>query len=503
MTTATSTNTAIKPLILFAFSAGFAALLGLAWLLRPAPAVRPLLDQIQERGVLRVLTKNGPTTYYEAAEGMAGLEYELALAFARRLKVRLEMITTDSYPEIRARLEAGEADLAAAGLALIPPRQKELRFGPGYQEVRQKLVYRQGQRAPRNLNELDGELRVQAHSAQAETLLALKSQYPGLHWTEASDASAEDLLNQVLSGELIYTVVDSHELDLFRAARPEAAVAFELGLPQSLAWAFPVDGDDSLYAEALAFFGELRVAGHLAQLQDRYYGHLNDFDYVNTREFLSAIEQTLPKFQDHFQDAAGADMDWRLLAAIGYQESLWDPAARSRTGVRGMMMLTENTAESLGVTRRTDARQSIRGGAEYLRQLRGKVPNQIAEPDRTWFALAAYNVGWGHLGDARALTEAQGANPNAWSQVKERLPLLAQKKWHTQTAHGYARGYEPVRFVEAIRRYQDTLNALYTPDGKSKTVAKTPASPAPAEPVAALAPVAKTIPAGTTLASAD
>lgn len=510
MTTALRANTAIKPLNFLAF---FLLALALAWLLAtPTPSHH--LERVLDAGVLRVATRNGPTTYYEDANGYAGLEYELAARFAESLGVRLELVVRDSYPEILDSLNSGEADLAAAGLVVNEHWLKQMRFGPGFQDISQKLVYKQGRPAPKSVNQLKGELRVQAHSAQAERLLALKAENPELRWTEAANTTADELLAQVLSGELDYTVVDSHELALFRRVNPELAVAQELTTPAPLAWGFGKHGDDTLYARALAFFGELRASGELAQRVDRYYGHLGEFDYVDSKEFLAAVGGTLPKYLAEFREAAAADLDWRLLAAVGYQESMWDPKARSRTGVRGMMMLTEVTAEALGVTRRTDAGQSIRGGAEYLRQLRGKVPAGIKEPDRTWFALAAYNVGWGHLDDARELTRAQGGNPDTWSEVKIRLPLLTQKRWYTRTAHGYARGYEPVRFVDAIRRYHETLSALYTPEGKPTQIASA-AKPAPVQgPVAQAAPALKPLPpilqgetppkpAATTLASAQ
>jgi membrane-bound lytic murein transglycosylase F len=149
--------------------------------------------------------------------------------------------------------------------------------------------------------------------------------------------------------------------------------------------------------------------------------------------------------------------DGRLLAAIGYQESHWDPAAISPTGVRGLMMLTRNTASVLGVEDRIDPAQSIPGGAKYLEQLKARLPSSIKEPDRTWFALASYNVGYGHVQDARAITEQMGKEPDLWAHVKDNLPLLAQHSWYSNTRHGYARGWEPVMYVENIRNYYDIL----------------------------------------------
>jgi membrane-bound lytic murein transglycosylase F len=150
-------------------------------------------------------------------------------------------------------------------------------------------------------------------------------------------------------------------------------------------------------------------------------------------------------------------IDWRLLSAIGYQESQWNALATSPTGVRGLMMLTEDTARALGIGDRLNPQASIMGGAKYFVMMRNQVPSRIREPDRTWFALAAYNVGFGHLEDARILTQMHGKNADRWDDVRNYLPLLTQEKWYTRVKHGYARGWEPTRFVENIRSYYDML----------------------------------------------
>jgi membrane-bound lytic murein transglycosylase F len=166
----------------------------------------------------------------------------------------------------------------------------------------------------------------------------------------------------------------------------------------------------------------------------------------------------LPQYQYYFQLAAMLyDIDWRLLAAIGYQESHWSASAVSAYGVEGIMMLTNDTADFLDVKDRTDPKQSIDGGARYFKQRLNLISDNIPEPDRTWFALASYNVGIGHLEDARQLTIQQGGNPDKWMDVKQRLPLLMEEKWHQQTKYGYARGKEPVQYVENIRSYYDLL----------------------------------------------
>jgi membrane-bound lytic murein transglycosylase F len=159
-------------------------------------------------------------------------------------------------------------------------------------------------------------------------------------------------------------------------------------------------------------------------------------------------------------------MDWHLLAAVAYQESHWDPRAQSRTGVRGLMMLTLPTAREMGVDNRLDPGQSLRGGARYLKNIKRRLPDDISEPDRTWFSLAAYNIGMGHLEDARVITERQGGDPHVWREVMEHLPLLQKSKYYQDARYGFARGEEAVTYVQNIRHYYSILEWQDISDNK-------------------------------------
>ena len=417
-----------------------------------------VLQEIRSRGELRVVTRNAATSYYEGPLGPGGLEYELTSRFAERLGVRLNILVPDNFTEILAMVVRGDADLAAAGLTITEERRKWVRFGPAYQKIAPQLVYRVGTRTPKNLGDLNGTLEVVAGSSHEEKLRELKAEYPDLSWVSNDELSSEELLALVWEQVIDYTIADSNEVAIVRRFYPELRVAFDISGKEPLAWAFPLAGDASLYEEAQKFFGELRDSGELEQLLERYYGHVQDFDYVGTRRYMAHIEQRLPQYLELFQRAAAeTGVDWRLLAAIGYQESHWNPKAVSPTGVRGLMMLTLDTMRYLGLSDRRDPEQSIMGGARYFAIIRNGLPEQIREPDRTWMALAAYNVGIGHLQDARKLAEKIGGNPNRWADVKKALPLLSQEKWYKQTRYGYARGREPVRYVENIRSYYDIL----------------------------------------------
>jgi membrane-bound lytic murein transglycosylase F len=430
------------------------------------------LDAIKRAGEITVLTFTGTTTYYETPEGTVGFEYDLAKAFADQLGVRLRVIAADKYADVLPRLLGGEADFAAANITVTEQRGEVVRFTTPYQQVRQQVVYRQGNFRPTNIEELTGrEIEVHARTRYTERLSELKRDHPALQWTEAEDRRPEEQLQLVWEGLLDLTIADSNLVALTRQHFPELQVAFDIQKPESLAWAFRPTNDTSVYDAAVKFLDRYRRSGGLAQLVDRYYGPASRTNFVNLTIFRSRAHNRLPQYQQLLEDAAKQnDLDWRLLAAVAYQESYWDPKSISFTGVRGFMMLAGTTAQELGVTDRHDAESSIEGGARYLRDLLDRLPERIGNPDRLWLALAAYNVGFYHLEDARILTQKLGGNPDKWNDVKERLPLLADPKWHEQTKYGYARGTEPVLFVNRVRVYYDVLAKLDDENKSKRTV---------------------------------
>jgi membrane-bound lytic murein transglycosylase F len=335
----------------------------------------------------------------------------------------------------------------------------QVAFGPSYQQVREHLIYRQGTPRARTLAQaVDAHIEVVAGSSHAATLEQLRVGLPNLSWVENPSAETEELLYRLSRREFDYTVADSNEFAIGRAFHPDIRIALDLSSGKPLAWA--VDARDaSLLKRVTAFYASASAEGRLASILDSYYAGADRFDYIQSRVFIDDIAARLPLYRQWFREAAEqVGVDWRLLAAIGYQESHWVPTATSVTGVRGLMMLTEETARGLGVVDRLDPRASIFGGAQYFVRMRNLIPNRIAEPDRTWMTLAAYNVGIGHLEDARILTQLHGRNPDSWDDVREHLPLLTQTKWYTQVKRGYARGWEPVRFVDNIRSYMDILD---------------------------------------------
>ncbi|XPF94120.1 membrane-bound lytic murein transglycosylase MltF [Colwellia sp. RE-S-Sl-9] len=414
------------------------------------------LQRIIDRGYVTVGTLYGPTSYYIEAEGPTGFEYELAKTYADYLGVKLVVVPAYHIDDLFPKLDSGDVDFLAAGLAVTSKRLEQYSVAPTYDKVSQKLVFKQGKERPRRLDALNGKLVVTARTSHAENLAKLKRSNNDLVWEESSELDAEELLLKVLEEEIDYTVIDSNALAISRRYYPEISIGFTIKEEEQLAWLVNKQNDTSILSSLVEFFGQVHHDGSLLALDDKYYGHIEQFNYVDTRMFIKAIEEKLPKYQPIFEKY-GQEVDWKLLAAISYQESHWNPNARSHTGVRGMMMLTLPTAKQMGIKSRLDVEQSISGGAKYIKRMIEKMPERIPYPDRLWFALASYNVGFGHLNDARIITQRQGGDPDRWVEVKSRLPLLKQKKYYKKTKYGYARGDEPVNYVENIRRYYDTL----------------------------------------------
>lgn len=417
------------------------------------------LERIKQSGVLHVLTRSDPTTYYQGADGFVGLEYDLINLFAEHLGVKANIEVPNSFDELLNKIEQGNADIAAAGLTITETRQKTMRFAPVYQEITEQVIYRAGTRRPIDTSSLnEGILEVVKSTSHVDSLEKLKQSHPNLTWQINQQFDTNGLLFLVNEGLIDYTIADSNQATLVRRFYPKLNIAFDISSPRQLAWALPLSDDASLYDEVVTFFNRIKADKTLDQLLEKHYGHASSLSYVDNCQFRHHQKSRLPQYLSYFQLAGMLyDIDWRLLAAIGYQESHWAASAVSAYGVEGIMMLTNDTADFLDVKDRTDPKQSIDGGARYFKQRLNLISDKIPEPDRTWFALASYNVGIGHLEDARQLTIQQGGNPDKWMDVKQRLPLLMEEKWHQQTKYGFARGKEPVQYVENIRSYYDLL----------------------------------------------
>lgn len=422
------------------------------------PVFRDDLEAIKARGELKVITRNNATCYYEGPHGPVGFEYDLAKAFAEYLDVKLKLVILDNYQEMVSTLLSGDADLIAAGLTASDHHEQHLDFGPGYLDVNRQVVGRRDGPEPKNVKDLSGELLcVSAGTSHEQFLLKLKQQYPELSWKSIPGYETEQLLELAWQGSVPLTIAYSDIIDVNLRYYPELMVHFNLGKGKKLAWAMHPQ-NRRLQAAVYNWFNQESTTALLKRLKQHYYKHLEVFDYVDLMRFRRRLTHRLPQYQKYFEEAGKKyGIDWKLVAAQAYQESHWDPRAKSFTGVRGIMMLTLETARHFQVESRLDPKQSIYAGTRYLARLHSRLGDEVPEPDRTYMALAAYNVGWGHLEDARTLALRLGKAPNTWHDVRSTLPLLRQKKYYKTLEYGYARGTEPVHYVECIRTYYKIL----------------------------------------------
>ncbi|MBE0487627.1 MAG: membrane-bound lytic murein transglycosylase MltF [Halomonas sp.] len=421
----------------------------------------PRLASPEESGILKVATRNAATTWYlDRDEAPAGPEHDLVSRFAESRGWQVEWAVHDAVAEVLQALEAGEVHMAAAGLTHLPSRNERFLPGPAHTAIVEQLVcHREARPLPRSVEQMaEVEIRVTADSSYADKLASLVNDHSGITFQE-DPRTTEMLLTAVAGQELDCTLADSNIVRVVRRHYPSLEVALNLTSGDWLGWYLAAD-QSALAEQTHDWRSTVEAEAAIEAVENRYYGYIDEFDFVDLRALNQRIDERLPDFLELFlmaEHSTGIPAD--LLAALSYQESHWNPQAVSPTGVRGIMMLTLNTAQSLGVSDRLDPTQAIDAGARYLADRHQRLPEEIPEPDRTYLALASYNIGRGHVLDARELARELGKNPDSWEDMQEILPLKADKRYYPRTRYGYARGYEPVHFVQRIRNYRDVISA--------------------------------------------
>ena len=424
-------------------------------------------------GELVVLTLRGPTTTQDIPqtgkrkdETQTGFEHDLATLFAKELGLIPKFVVMPSQQKLLAALFENRGHLAAAGLVPTVELRAKFAFSQSYKLVQHQLIYAAADDKPKSLRDATGKrIAVIAESPAHDLLREMTGDFPGIAIDViAHESHPDELLRRVGKKESNFAIIDSSAFAVSKHLHPDVAKAFNIGRENKIAWAFAPNTDYDLQQSAVQFFDKIRNNGTLSQLIDRYYGHFDRIQAADSGAIIEKIRTVLPKLKPLFHEAQHlTGVDWRIIAAIGYQESHWDPLATSPTGVRGLMMLTEDTADRMKVKNRLDARESIIGGAKYIVLLRDIIPARIAEPDRTWLALAAYNQGYGHLEDARILAQRLGLNADSWLDVRKAYLKLREPEYYEQLKHGFARGDETAQFVENIRNYTDILTRLEKP----------------------------------------
>lgn len=395
------------------------------------------VDEVLERGSLRVVGVAGPTTFLpHGADGARGLQYELLRKFAEQLNLTLVIEQAPNAEAVIRALKDGDADIGVTGLASDDPRLVKLQTTAPYLHVEQQLIRRT---SFDRVVTTDIRIAVSKNSAEARELA---QEQPQADIIEVRNATPDRLLAEVDAGSVDYAVVNDAEFAARRAAFPQLTADAALETAQ-LAWAVR-PRDAALLRLANRFLRDANEDGSLQRLT-AFYGQGNTFNSIGVRNFQRDMQERLPLYKSQFQQQADSQgMDWRLLAAIGYQESKWDARAVSPTGVSGLMMLTEGTAEDMGINNRNNPVQSIKAGAAYYKLMTDKLPVSVHEPDRTWMALAAYNMGYCHVLKARKITAANGGDPDRWLDVSRYLRQLP-------------RSGQALVYVQEVRRYYDAL----------------------------------------------
>lgn len=421
-----------------------------------------LLDKIRAKKYLNVVLLNSPSTYYIGSDGPKGFEYDILDAYSKHLGVELNITTANTTKEAIDLSKNPDIHITSASLAKTPLREKNFNFGPSYFEVQEQVVCYRGMlwngNFPKNIENLAGlKIIVGEETSYSETIESLRADGFDINATYTSEYSTEELLAKVASNEIDCTIADSNIYGLNQRYFPKIALAFSISSREQLAWVLAPNSKE-LEADMYSWLNGFNQSGEMARLKDHYYSFAFFFDYYDTKMFYERIQTRLPEYKKYFEEYGDKyNISWSVLAAQSYQESHWNPKARSYTGVRGLMMLTQTTAAHLGVQDILDPKQSIEGGAKHLNEMMKLVSPEVEGEDRLKFALAAYNIGMGHIIDAQILTENMGLNKNLWNDLKKALPLLEQKKYYKTLKHGYARGSEPVKYVDSIYDYRDIL----------------------------------------------
>ncbi len=418
-------------------------------------------SDIKDKRIIRFATINAAHTYFQSKDDeIEGFEFNLATQFAKDHNLHIEFIIKDSIEEVIEAVQKGEAEIGAAGITYTKKRNEYLSFSPAYFKSRQSIACKEDFKV-KKMSELSKlQIIIPVDTSYSETLEKIKKENPSLTWKEVENTTSEVLLQQVWESEGLCTIIDSHILNLHRRYIPEIHILYEFAKKDQISWAIHKQSTE-LSSKVKNWFKSKKTNRKISELKRKYFDFI-DFDPFNIKTFLKRIRSRLPQYKKLFQLASQkTGIPWELLAAISYQESYWNEKARSPTGVRGMMMLTRRTAQEMGVKNRLNPKQSIDGGARYLKKLIERLPIYINNDDKIWYALASYNVGYYHLRDSMALSIWQNENPTRWHSIEKVLPLLSHKKYYKKLPYGHARGLEPVLYVKRIKNFYDILKNIY------------------------------------------
>lgn len=415
------------------------------------------LQRIQKTGEITVVTRNNAHCYYLYRDQPMGFEYEMAQAFAEYLGVRLRVKVVDSWEDMVAALNMGSAAFIAASTPIIPKWQTEVAFSDGYMEVAQQIITHRKNSSIKKAADLSGKtVDVRKGTAYQQRLMELKDQGIDLAIRLHDDLPTEELIQKVADEEIDFTIANSNIILINRRNFPGAVPTGSINNRMQLSWAvYPKSIELLEYINA--FLKVVKKSGKFNSIYDKYYGDTKDFDYVDLKVFHRRVKARLSRYSTFIKAAAKKHgFDWRLIAAQIYQESHLNPWAKSQADARGLMQILPSTGKSLGVRDLFDPVQNINAGVQHLKNLYEHFET-VNGQDRLLISLAAYNIGQGHIHDARKLAKKKGLDPNKWESLSKTLPLLQTKKYYKHAKYGFCRGNEPIRYIKQILIYYDVL----------------------------------------------
>lgn len=417
------------------------------------------LAQVRAQNEIRVLTVKNPLTYSVDKTGQAfGIDHDLLENFAEQYGLRLKFIPVKDEFALKTALAIGDGDIAAARLP-TPENDHGFLIGPAYEDTVLSLYCRKNAQVF-NVADLNGRTVATLSKDTTNGLRArLLQMAPQVKMEVYTEPSAQKSFERVVSKKADCVMAENLEGAYFARYHTTVEKVTELTESYSLSWLVH-PSQANLNHLLQAWFQKASRNDEIMRIHDRYLLNLTELNSNDVFRFMQLSRRVMPSLQADFKDFAREhSIPWQLLAAVCYQESQWDNEAISFTGVRGLMQLTQETANQLGVEDRTDPLQSLWGGAKYLRFLLDRTPGTLSSKDRLALALASYNIGWGHLQDAQKLAVQQGKNPNSWRHLRTILPMLEDKTVASELEFGAARGNETVAFVERVLGFYNILVA--------------------------------------------
>ena len=414
------------------------------------------LPDLKERRRLRMITRNNAMTYFIYRGQQIGFEYELMKRFASEHDLRLEIVIPNSHAELLPYLNEGKGDVVASAMTITEVRQEQAAFTQPYNEVNELVVVHADDDSITSLQDLAGRtIHVRASSSFYTTLMALQDSIKGLEIALVPDnVETEDILAGVEEGIYDLTLCDSNLLDIERAYGRRLKAALNIK-PTALGWAVRKNNSD-LLAALNEYIKEEKGGLFFNMMKKRYFkstravARAKDSMRVGLSGQLSPYDELAKKYASQY------GQDWRMITAQMYQESKFDPEAVSWVGAQGLMQVMPSTGQDLGFIDLQDPQESIHAGVKYMHQLINRFDHSLPMEVRIRFALASYNVGYGHVLDARRLAREMGWDPNRWfGNVEKAMRLLSQPDYYERARYGFCRGGQPVHYVKNIQNFYD------------------------------------------------